>query len=136
MTNRQKRFCDEYLIDCNATQAAIRSGYAPGSADKLLKSPKVQQYLETQMEAIHSEKIADVQEITEYLTSVMRGDCEEQTKTSVSDSGETTTYITVSTKERLKAAELMGKRYGLFKEKTEVTLNAPVIISGEESLED
>lgn len=136
MTNRQKRFCDEYLIDCNATQAAIRSGYAPGSADKLLKSPKVQQYLETQMEAIHNEKIADVQEITEYLTSVMRGDCEEQTKTSVSDSGETTTYITVSTKERLKAAELMGKRYGLFKEKTEVTLNAPVIISGEESLED
>jgi len=100
-----------------------------------MKQPEVQEYLEAQMEAIHNEKIADVREISEYLTSVMRGSCGEQTKTSISDSKETTTYITVSAKERLKAAELMGKRYGLFKEKAEVTLNPSVIINGEEELE-
>lgn len=135
MTDRQKRFCDEYLVDCNAAGAARRSGYSPDSANKLMKQPEVQEYIEEQMEAIHNEKIADVKEISEYLTSVMRGSCGEQTKTSISDSKETTTYITVSAKERLKAAELMGKRYGLFKEKTEVTLNPAVIINGEEELE-
>ncbi len=135
MTDRQKRFCDEYLLDCNASGAARRSGYSPDSAAKLMKQPEVQEYLEAQMEAIHNEKIADVREISEYLTSVMRGSCGEQTKTSISDSKETTTYITVSAKERLKAAELMGKRYGLFKEKAEVTLNPSVIINGEEDLE-
>lgn len=135
MTDRQKRFCDEYLLDCNASGAARRSGYSADSAKKLMKQPEIQEYLEAQMEAIHNEKIADVREISEYLTSVMRGNCGEQTKTSVSDSKETTTYITVSAKERLKAAELMGKRYGLFKEKTEVTVSPSVIINGEEELE-
>ena len=135
MTDRQKRFCDEYLVDCNAAGAARRSGYSPDSANKLMKQPEVQEYIEEQMEAIHNEKIADVKEISEYLTPVMRGSCGEQTKTSISDSKETTTYITVSAKERLKAAELMGKRYGLFKEKTEVTVNPAVIINGEEELE-
>ena len=135
MTDRQKRFCDEYLVDCNAAGAARRSGYSPDSANKLMKQPEVQEYIEEQMEAIHNEKIADVKEISEYPTSVMRGSCGEQTKTSISDSKETTTYITVSAKERLKAAELMGKRYGLFKEKTEVTVNPAVIINGEEELE-
>ena len=134
MTDRQKRFCDEYLLDCNAKGAARRSGYSPDSAPALMKNPEVQEYLETQMEAIHNEKIADVREITEYLTSVMRGDCGEQTKTSISDDRETTTYITVSAKERLKAAELMGKRYGLFKEKAEISVNPAVVINGEEDL--
>lgn len=134
MTDRQRRFCDEYLLDCNATQAAIRSGYSPRSADRMLKLPDVQEYLEEQMALLHSEKIADVREITEYLTSVMRGQHEGRDK--ASDGERTDTARTdISTKERLKAAELLGKRYGLFKEKNEVSLNAPVIISGEEELD-
>jgi len=39
-------------------------------------------------------------------------------------------------KERLKAAELLGKRMGLFKDKIDVTANVPVIISGGDDLED
>lgn len=134
MTDKQKRFCDEYLKDCNGAGAARRSGYSSTSAGGLLKQPEVQEYLKTQMEEIHNEKIADVREISEYLTSVMRGSCGEQTKTSISDDRETTTYITVSAKERLKAAELMGKRYGLFREQTEVTVKPSIIIKGEEDL--
>lgn len=134
MTDKQKRFCDEYLTDCNGAGAARRSGYSSASAGALLKSPEVQEYLKTQMEEIHNEKIADVKEISEYLTSVMRGSCGEQTKTFISDDKETTTYITVSAKERLKAAELMGKRYGLFRERSEITVKPSVIINGEEEL--
>ena len=35
MTDKQKRFCDEYLIDLNGTQAAIRAGYSPESAGQI-----------------------------------------------------------------------------------------------------
>lgn len=35
MNAKQKRFCDEYLIDCNATQAAIRAGYSPKTAKQI-----------------------------------------------------------------------------------------------------
>lgn len=136
MNDRQKRFCDEYLIDCNAAQAAKRSGYAPSSGHKLLKKAQVQEYIEAQMKIIHNEKIADVQEISAYLTSVMRGTCEKQTITEVGEGGETTTFITVPAKERLKAAELLGKRHGMFSEKKEVSFNLPVFISGEENILD
>ena len=35
LTDKQERFVDEYLVDLNATQAAIRAGYSPHSADKI-----------------------------------------------------------------------------------------------------
>ena len=49
LTDKQKRFCEEYLIDLNATQAAIRAGYSPKTAEKtasrLLRNVKVQEYI-------------------------------------------------------------------------------------------
>lgn len=49
LTAKQKRFCDEYLIDLNATQAAIRAGYSPKTAEqtasRLLRNVKVQEYI-------------------------------------------------------------------------------------------
>lgn len=49
LTDKQKRFCDEYLIDLNATQAAIRAGYSPKTAEqtasRLLRNVKVQEYI-------------------------------------------------------------------------------------------
>lgn len=77
MTERQKRFCDEYLIDLNATQAAIRAGYsektAEQTASRLLSFVKVKTYISEQLERIHNENTADAQEVMEYLTAVMRG---------------------------------------------------------------
>lgn len=50
MTERQKRFCNEYLIDLNVTQAAIRAGYTPKYANKkayeLLDKPEIKEYLD------------------------------------------------------------------------------------------
>lgn len=49
LTAKQKRFCEEYLIDLNATQAAIRAGYSPKTAEqtasRLLRNVKVQEYM-------------------------------------------------------------------------------------------
>ena len=78
MTEKQKRFCDEYLIDCNATQAAIRAGYSPKTANeqgaKLLAKVSIKAYIDDQLEQLHNKNIADSQEVLEYLTSVMRGE--------------------------------------------------------------
>lgn len=82
MNNRQKRFCDEYLIDCNATQAAIRAGYSPKTAkqvgQRLLTYVDLKNYIDEQLEKLHSEKTADAKEVLEYLTSVMRGTSESE----------------------------------------------------------
>lgn len=140
MNARQKRFCDEYLIDCNATQAAIRAGYSPKTAKSIgqenLTKPDLKAYIDEQLERLHNEKTADAQEVLEYLTAVMRGQHKEQTLQLVGDGVQTITDIDVSAKERLKAAELIGKRYGMFKDNLDVGGSIPVVISGGDELED
>lgn len=132
MNAKQKRFCDEYLIDCNATQAAIRAGYskkyAHTNANKLLQNTTLKTYIEEQLEKIHNEKTADVQEVMEYLTSVMRGEQQEKVLKGIGMGEQVLANIDVSAKERLKAAELIGKRYGMFKENVNVDGVAQVVI--------
>lgn len=140
LNQRQKKFCDEYLIDCNATQAAIRAGYSPKTAkqigQRMLTNVDLKDYIDAQLERIHNEKTADAQEVMEYLTSVMRGEHTEQVLKLAGDGVQTVIDIDVSAKERLKAAELIGKRYGLFTDKVDVGGTIPVIIMGDDQLED
>lgn len=120
MTEKQKRFVEEYLIDLNATQAAIRAGYAEKSAgrnaDRLMKNDEIKSSIDAKLAEIQSEKTAQAQEVMEYLTSVMRGEHTEQTLRLVGDGVQEITNIDVPAKDRIKAAELLGKRYGLFKD--------------------
>ena len=140
MTEKQKRFCDEYLIDLNATQAAIRAGYSKKTArsigNELLTKPDIQAYMQKQLDQIHEQKTADAQEVIEYLTSVMRGEHTEQALQLVGDGVQVICDINVSAKDRLKAAELIGKRYGIFTDKTDLNISQPIVISGGETLED
>lgn len=133
MNARQKRFCDEYLIDCNATQAAIRAGYSPKTAKvtgaKMLTNSNLKAYIDEQLERIHNEKTADAQEVLEYLTAVMRGQHTEQTLQLIGDGVQKIADIDVSAKERLKAAELIGKRYGMFKDNVGIDLEPVVIVN-------
>lgn len=133
MNARQKKFCDEYLIDCNATQAAIRAGYSRKTAKQIgqenLTKPDLKAYIDEQLEQIHNAKTADAQEVLEYLTAVMRGEHTEQTLQLVGDGVQTITDIDVSARERLKAAELIGKRYGMFKDNVNVDLEPVVIVN-------
>ncbi|MEI3162193.1 MAG: terminase small subunit [Lachnospirales bacterium] len=140
MTDKQRKFCDEYLIDCNATRA-YRKAYpnvkkdssAAVCAAKLLRIAKVQEYINKQLEKISSEKIADAKEVMEYLTSVLRGESQseivviEGTGDGCSDARRMNKAP--DEKEKLKAAELLGKRYGLFTDKLEVDGNAKVVIT-------
>lgn len=140
MTARQRKFCDEYLISGNATDAAIKAGYSPKTAKQTgsenLAKPDLRAYIDEQLEKLHSAKIADAEEVMKYLTSVMRGEHTEQVLKLVGDGIQTVTDIEVSAKESLKAAELIGKRYALFSDKMDLGGAVPVVITGDDQLED
>lgn len=144
MNKRQQKFADEYLIDCNATQAAIRAGYSEKTAysigDENLKKPEIKTYIEEQLERLHNEKIANAAEVMMYLTAVLRGEAQSEIVV-VENIGD---YMSEARKvqkapderERLKAAELIGKRYGIFKDNVNVSGAIPVIISDDLGVED
>ena len=118
MTLRQKKFCDEYIICGNATEAAIKAGYSPKTAksigQRLLTYVTVRSYIDQRLEEINSEKIADAEEVLRYLTSVMRGEHTEEIPILCGDGVQELTAKEVGAKERLKAAEMLGKVTGLF----------------------
>ena len=139
MTEKQKLFADEYLIDCNATRAykavyrSIKSDeVARKAGSRLLTNVDVKKYITNRMEEIHNEKTADVQEVIEYLTSVLRGESS-STEIVVEGTGDgcseaRTIEKPPDEKERLKAAELLGKRYGLYTEKVDLDADAELHI--------
>ena len=123
MTEKQKLFADEYLIDCNATRAykvayptVKKDEVARANASRLLTNANVQKYINDRMQKIHNEKTADAQEVVEYLTSVLRGKSTSSVLARDEIGAERVIEKPPDEKERLKAAELLGKRYGLFKE--------------------
>ena len=81
LTEKQRRFCDEYLIDLNATQAAIRAGYSPKTAAAIaaenLTKPKVTENIKKRMDEKEDALIAKQDEVRKYLTAVMRREMKE-----------------------------------------------------------
>lgn len=140
MTKRQERFIQEYLIDLNAKQAAIRAGYSPKTAQeqasRLLSNVKVQNSIAAFLDGITSANIADIEEIMKYLTAVMRGETTEEVLILVGNGVQQITTKQVSAKDRIRAAELLGKRYGLFSDKVKIDNAIPVVIVGDDQLED
>ena len=143
LTAKQQRFCDEYLIDLNATQAAIRAGYSEKAARQIatenMTKPSIREYIDKRMAEKEKNLIADQDEVLKYLTSVLRGESESEVVVveSVGDfmSEARTMKKNPDEKERLKAAELLGKRYSLFKENVKLDVT-PVVIGGDDGLED
>ena len=127
LTNKQKRFADEYLVDLNATQAAIRAGYSEKSAgrnaDRMMKNDEIKNYIEEQLDRLHNERTADAQEVIEYLTSVLRGESEGEELVNEFQGEGISRAVNVkkkpSEKDKLRAAELLGKRFGIFTDKIE-----------------
>lgn len=137
LTAKQQRFCDEYLIDLNATQAAIRAGYSEKTAaviaNENLKKPYISEYIEERMAEKEKALIADQDEVLKYLTSVLRGKSK-SAEIVVEGTGDgcseaRTIMKEPSEKDRLKAAELLGKRYGLYTEKVETDVDMSLNIS-------
>ena len=142
---KQKRFADEYLICSNATEAAKKAGYSEKTAysigQRLLKKVEVKSYIDERLKILESEKIAQADEVIQYFTKVLRGEETEEVVV-VEGQGDGVTEARkikkeVSPKDKLKAAELLGKRYGLFTDKVEqVTEIKPIVITGGDELED
>jgi len=136
LTERQSRFVLEYLACANAAQAAKNAGYSETTAKytgrDLLKNPRVLERIRATAESIAQGRIATVQEILEYLTAVMRGQTEAEIVV-VEKTGDGCTRVRRITKlpdekERLKAAELLGKRFGLFTDKINLDSATRVVI--------
>lgn len=137
LNHKQKQFYKEWLIDANATQAAIRAGYSKKTAysqgQRLLKNVEGQKYLAELMTEKESELIASQDEVLKYLTSVMRGKSK-STEIVVEGIGDGCSEARIvlkepSEKERLKAAELLGKRYGLYTDKIETDVDMELNIT-------
>ncbi len=99
----------------------------------MLKNVEVKAYIDEQLEKMQSEKVADAQEVIEYLTSVLRGNSESEIVVveGEGDGCSSARHIKKAPdeKEKLKAAELLGKRYGIFKESLKVDGVIPVVIT-------
>lgn len=130
MTKKQKLFADEYLIDLNATRAyrAVyknikNDGVARRNGSRLLTNADVRKYIDDSLEEIHNKKTADAEEVLEYLTSVLRGESQsEEIVVEWTDgcSAARTMQKKPSEKDRLKAAELLGKRYCLYTDRIDM----------------
>lgn len=158
LTRKRAAFADEYIISLNATQAAIKAGYsekyAGQNADKLLKNTNVSKYIELRLAEKEKSRIASQDEVLEYLTKAMRRQepehvvvtVQEETSAYVPDEHGTMRKQTIKTEKPVvqemptrvsdsnKAAELLGKRYKLFTDKTEISGAVPIVISGEDEI--
>lgn len=148
MTEKQKLFCEEYLIDLNATQAALRAGYSEKTAYSIgnenLKKPEIQEYIQKRLKEKEDALIAKQDEVLKTLTAVMRREKLETVVVTckarkshyddkgkkVTDEAELPICVEIPTKvsDVNKAAEMLGKYYTLFTDKTQIENDSPVII--------
>ncbi|MEH7355082.1 terminase small subunit [Neobacillus drentensis] len=124
LKERQKRFADFYIETGNITESAIKAGYSGNYANaqgyKLLENVGIKQYIDERIAEKDSKRIARQDEVLQYLTSIMRGEQQEQTLRGVGEGAQTISDIDVSAKDRIKAAELLGKRYTMWTDKTQL----------------
>ncbi|MGX0238314.1 terminase small subunit [Staphylococcus hominis] len=132
LTLKQKQFADEYIRTGNAYQSAINVGYsekyAKARSHKMLENVGINQYIDDNLEIIQKESIAEADEIMRYLTRVLRAEEKEEILVYVGDGMQEIQTIRPSAKDRIKAAELLGKRYRMWTDKQEVEITTPIFI--------
>ncbi|MBQ8279501.1 MAG: terminase small subunit [Roseburia sp.] len=168
LSDKQKRFCDEYLLDMNANQAALRAGYKeqtarfasrwinanenlqkPNGKNKSKFNPEMREYIDARMAEKEKALIADQDEVMRYLSAVMRR--EKTDSVVVTLSRETSTYvpdaegkmrkqtvkeevpeiveIPAQLRDANKAAELLGKAYGIYTDRIETDIDMDLNIN-------
>lgn len=153
MTEKQQRFCDEYLVDLDGTKAAIRAGYSKKTAAVIasenLRKPNIREYIEKRMQEKEDALIAKQDEVMKYLTAVMRREycehvvvtiTEEESSYEPDGEGKMRKRTTKTEKPEIveiparladanKAAELLGKAYALFTDKLEADVDMELNIT-------
>lgn len=144
MIKRMKDFADFYLETGNIYQSAIKAGYsenyAKTNASKLLEKDSVKTYIDEKLAEIQSQRIATVTEVMEYLTKGMRQELEEEVVV-VEGCGDGCSDARIikkkiGIKDSNKCAEMLAKRFGILSDKLSVEGSIPVVISGDDELED
>ena len=147
LTDKQKAFCDYYLESLNATEAYKRAytsckkdSVARANASRLLTKANIKNYIDKRLKELEDSRIAKVDEVMKFLTSSLRGEVEEEVVSTMNTlEGETKPVIIkkqISARDRIKAAELIGKRYQLFTDKVNVEGNIGVTIIDDIGVED
>ena len=118
LTEMQKRFIDYYIETANATESAKRAGYKGNNHNRIGSQnlSKLDKFIKIKLQQKESKRIASQDEVLEYLTKVMRGEEKDQFG------------LDASLQDRTKCAELLGKRYGTFTDKKEISGGAKVEI--------
>lgn len=144
LTEKQKRFADYYIETGNMTEAAIKAGYSKKTArvigqENLLK-PAIKNYIDEKLKELEEKRVASATEVMQLLTSAMRGELDEEVVVveSIGDYCSEARVVKkkIGLKDRIKAAELIGKRHRLFTDKVQVEGVVPVMIVGEDEIED
>lgn len=132
LTPKQKTFADEYILTSNAYQSAIAAGYsvnyAKGNVSKLLENVRVTAYIEQRMKEIDSKRIVDQQEVLETISRIIRGEEEGTALVGIGKGAQTVEAVPPTVAEKLKAAETMGKLFGLWTEKVQVENITPTFV--------
>ncbi|MBR1806546.1 MAG: terminase small subunit [Selenomonadaceae bacterium] len=127
MNERQKRFVDFYVQTGNASEAARLAGYSKRIANRIgtenLSKPVIRREIERRLDELKSSRTADTQEILEHLTSVIRGEVSEEV---VTNSGKKF-VAKVTERDRLKAAEMLLKVQGAFRDKIDVKVDTSTL---------
>lgn len=140
LTLRQRNFVDEFIITGSAYKAAINAGYsksyAKTNSHKLLENTRIKSAIDEQLEKLEPQTIATQEEVLSYLTSVMRGEQREQTLRGEGEGYQSIIDIDVGAKDRIKAAELLGKRHRLWTDKVETEIKGTVVFANESEILD
>lgn len=129
MTEKQRLFCEEYLLSGNGVKALKAAGYSDiRNPARVLNTPVVRNYLAEKMELVSCEKVSSAGEILGFLSAVMRGEISDFR---VVKNGGEVSFVRrpPSLKERIAAASLLGKRYGLFRERISIEDASRVIFT-------
>lgn len=144
LTQKQKRFVDEYLISGNATQAAIKAGYSEKTATvtgaENLRKPNIKKAIDKKTAELESKKIGDAKEVLEFYFRVLRGEETEEVPMSTADEVVTVTKKP-SIKDKVSVAREIMKRFPLYdpmeKQKLKkLTADARISEAKAKSLED
>lgn len=154
LDHREREFALAYIANgCNAHQAALKAGYRPRTARhayqwleddtkqnqatrRLPYKPELAQFIAEELDKMEAASRADAQEVIRYLSSVMRGETQSSVLALCGEGCQEVIEKPPDEKERLKAAEILAKVWGIVNSNVNVTIPDPVVITGAEKLED
>ena len=141
LNEKQKAFANYYIESLNATESyakAYECSYntARTNGARLLAKANIKKYIDEVMSAKDESRIASQDEILQILTDIARGITEEEVVQFSQLGEELRTTRKPTIKDRMKASELLGKRYRMWVDKVEADVNQQVIFEGEDMLED